>query len=297
MITQANASFVSDETVSVFAFDKFTMASPRMPALFTQQGSNKASENQGSMSGLGTFQLKTEGVGPELDQPVQQFKKEFLHQEFALGTVVERKVYDDQNFPFLQKLGGHIGTSALRTFEQLAAGVFIGAFSSGDYTTEDGAALCAAHTNKDGGNSQTNAGTSSFSYDSLGATMILHRNFTDYRGEDINIEPDLILHPSDIDQTVFEAIRSYGDPTEANLKANYYNGKLSSLSWQYLTNAADWFLIDSMMMKDNLFWYWKAVLEIFGVGDAWAGLRKIGGYFRSSHSAVDWRWAYGHNVP
>lgn len=296
-ITRANASYVSDETVSVFVFDQFGQASPRVPTLFNMQGSSTYREVKASMSGLGDFKPRVELAAPNEDQPVQQFKAEFLHNEFDLGVVVERKVYDDQQFGFFQSLGMKIGQSAMRTWEKQGALVFNEAFASATYFSEDGLSLCnGAHVNSDGGNSQSNSGTSQVTYDNVGTTMVAMRNFTDYRGNVINVEPDLILHPQAKDQAVFEIIKSMGDPTEANLKANYYNGRLSSLSWKYLdlSDANNWFLIDRMMMADNLFWYWRMVLEIFGTGDAWLGKRNIGGYYRSSHRAVDWRWVYGH---
>jgi phage major head subunit gpT-like protein len=294
-ITQSDAGFVSDETVSVFALDKFTVASPRMPSLFNQQGSNNYREVMGSMSGLSSFTAKTDLAGPDLDEPVQQFKKEFDHEEYAKGLEVERKVYDDQKFAFLQRLGGMLGLSALRTFEEQAAAVFNEAFASSTYTSEDALSLCNnAHLNVDGGNSQDNAGSTALGYDAVGTTMTAMRKFTDYRGKKIMVEPNLIVHPVDLDQTAFEIVRSKGDPTEANLKANYYAGKVSSLSWSYLTSTSYWFMCDTALMMENLFWFWKAVLEFFGDGDAWKGMRRIGAYFRSSHSAVDWRWIYGH---
>lgn len=296
-ITQTNAGYVSDETVSVFAFDQFMRASPRMPTLFTQQGSSTYREVRGSMSGLGSFQAKTQLQGPTEDAPIQQYKKEFLHQEFALGVVVERKVYEDQQFPFFQQLGSAIGLSAIRTFEEQGAAVFNEAFSSSTYLCEDGLTLCnSAHVNSDGGNSQDNSGTSALSYDNVGATMILHRGFTDYRGKKIQIEPNLLLVPINLEQTAFEIVRSSGDPTEANLKANYFNGRLAAIAWQYLTDTNNWFEIDMALMRDNLFWYWRMPLEVFGDGDAWKGLRRLGGYYRSSHSSIDWRWIYGHDV-
>ena len=298
-LTRSDAGYVSDETVSVFAFDQFTMATPRMPTLFNQQGSSTYREVNASMSGLGDFQPKTELEGPTEDKPVQQFKQEYLHQEYALGVVVERKVYDDQRFSFFQKLGAKIGQSAMRTFETYGAKVFNEAFSSSTYLAEDGLSLCnAAHVNVDSGNSQSNTGTSALSYDNVGTTMTSMQLYKDYRGNPILVDPDLLLVPVSKEQTAFEIVRSSGDPTEANLKANYFNGRLAALTWRYLDVSDDdnWFLIDRMLMAENLYWYWRVALEIFGDGDAWKGLRRIGGYFRSSHKAVGWWWVYGHNA-
>jgi phage major head subunit gpT-like protein len=298
-MTQSNASYVSDETVAVLIFDEMSQYQPRFPSIYTQQGSSAYREVQGSMSGLTDFQEKTELEDPSEDYPLQQFKKEYLHREWALSVKIDRKVYEDENFPFFQKLGNKLGQSAIRTIEKQAAAVFNEAFSSSTYHAEDALSLCnSAHVNAAGGNSQANAGTTAFGYDALNTTMTAMRRFTGYRAEEIMIEPDLIIHPVSIDRAVFESIKSKGDPDEANLVSNYFNGKVSSLSWSYLdaSDTNNWFLVDSRMMKANLFWYWRMALETFGDGDAFKGLRRIGSYYRSSHSAVDWRWVYGHNV-
>ena len=298
-ITRANAGFVSDETVSVFAFDQFMMATPRMPTLYNMQNSSSYREVSASMSGLGEFEEKGELQAPTEDRTVQQFKQEFLHQEFALGVTVERKVYEDQRFGFFQQLGTKIGQSAMRTFETQGAKVFNEAFSSSTYLAEDGKTLCnGTHVNVDAGNSQSNTGTSSLTYDNVGTTMTAMQLFTDYRGNPVLVDPDLLLVPVSKEQAAFEIIRSSGDPTEANLKANYFNGRLSALTWRWLdvSDVNNWFLIDSMLMKENLYWYWRIALEIFGDGDAWIGKRRIGGYYRSSHKAVGWWWIYGQNA-
>lgn len=298
-ITQANAGYVSDETVSVFAFDKFAQATPVMPAIYNQQGSSTYREVEGSMSGLDDFQEKTELADPSEDRPIQQFKKEFLHREFALMVKVDRKVYEDERFTFFSRLGSKIGESGIRTFEKQAAAPLNEAFASSTYLTEDGLTLCnAAHLNSDGGNSQSNSGTTALSYDAVGTTEVAMLGYKGYRGETIQMKPDLIIHPDALAQTAFEIIKSRGNPNEANLKENYFSGRLASLSWSYLdrNDTNNWFMADSMLMKENMIWYWRMVLEIFGDGDAFKGMRRIGGYYRSSHSSVDWRWVYGHNV-
>ena len=166
-------------------------------------------------------------------------------------------------------------------------------------TSEDGDTLCStAHTNVDGGNSQGNRGTSALTHPTVGATRELMRRFTGYRGEEIVIEPDLLLVPDEKEQDAWEVVRSSGDPDSANHKANFHNGRYGVIVWGYLSasDANNWFMIDSAEMRMALYWYWRIVLEIYGDGELMKGLRSIGGYFRSSHGVTDWRWVYGHNA-
>lgn len=294
-LTQATASYVSDETVSVFAFDEFIQTEPVMPALFNQKPSSAYREVMGSTAALSDFVEKTELAAPDEDTPIQQFKKEYLHTEYALQSKVERKVIDDALFPFFEEFGTKIGDSAMRTVEKDAANVFINAFDT--TLTEDGLSLCNnAHLNVDSGNSQDNLGTSSLDFAAVGTTRQLMRDFTDYRANRINVNPDMLLVPVELEQTAWEIIRSSGDPTSANNAANFHQGRYSLVVWGYLTSSVDWFMIDSRMMKQHLFWFWRMVLEIFGDGELMKGLRSIGGYYRSSRGPRDWRWVFGHNV-
>ena len=119
------------------------------------------------------------------------------------------------------------------------------------------------------------------------------RKFTDYRGNKINVNPDLLIVPEDLEQTAYEIIRSSGDPTSGNLKANFHNGRYGAVVWRELTSTTAWFMADSRLMAMNLIWYWRIPLEIFGDGALMAGTRSIGGYYRASWGALDWRWLYG----
>lgn len=297
-LTQATASYVIDESVSTLLFDQFIQSSPLMPTLYSQKASGADREKQASIAAFGSFQPKTELAEPSEDQVKQQFTKEFLHQEFALQTKIERKVIDDQRFDFVGQFGPKLGESAVRTFEELAAGPFNEAFTSSTYLGEDGQPLCGTHVNADGGNSQSNRGTTALSYASVGTTRVAHKNLTDYRGNKITIAPDLLLVPDagEMEQTAFEIVRSSGDPTNGNNVSNFHNGRWSVLVWKYLTDATNWFSIDSRLMKMHLVWWWRMVLEMFGDGSLFKGMRQIGGYFRSSSGFNDFRWIYGNEV-
>lgn len=298
VLTHASASFVSDETISVLAFDQFRMAEMQMGNLYSQRGSIKHDEDHGSMAGFTNFTAKTPQSEPDEDSPVQQFRKQFIHSEFGKQSKVDRTVIDDSRFEFFARFGPLLGQSALRTFEEYAAKTFINSFTGADGgLCEDGLSLCNdAHVNADSGNSQDNKGSSALSHSTVSSTRISMRKFTDYRGNRIAVRPDLLIVPDDLEQTAFEIVRSSGDPTSSNLKANFHNGRFGAVVWGELTSTTDWWMADSMMMMANLLWYWRIPLEIFGDGSLMKGTRSIGGYYRSSFGALDWRWVYGHDV-
>ncbi len=293
-VTAANASYVYDETVSSVAFDEFFRDPMMLGELFAVKGSSKDREKTGSIGGLGDFQAKSPGAEASEAEPVQQFSKEYVHNAFALQVKVHREVIDDQRVEFFGQLGTKIGQSASRTMEKAAASVFTGAFTT--TLCEDGLSLCNdAHLNADGGNSQDNKGTTALSNDAVSSTRELMRGFSDYEGNVISVNPDLLLIPSELEEEGFEIVRSALNPQNNNNAVNWNMG-LKLMVWLYLTDATDWFMIDRRLMKQNLNWYQRIALEVFGDGDLFKGQRRIGGYYRESHGVADWRWIYGHSV-
>lgn len=298
VLTHSSASFVADETISVLAFDQFNMADIQMPNLYSQRGSIKHDEDHGSISGFTNFTEKTPQAEPDEDSPVQQFRKQFVHVEYAKQSKIDRTVIDDSRFEFFSRFGPLLGQSAVRTFEESAAKTFVNSFTGSDGgLAEDGLSLCnSAHVNVDSGNSQSNSGSTALSFSAVGDTRVSMRKFTDYRGQKISVRPDLLIVPEDLEQTAFEIVRSSGDPTSGNLKANFHNGRFGAVVWRELTSTTNWWMADSIMMANELLWYWRIVLEIFGDGSLMKGTRSIGGYYRSSFGALDWRWVYGQNA-
>lgn len=297
---QADASYIVDQTVTSFALDQFTLSQSVMPVLFDQRGSVAYQEKEASMSGLKEFQEKTELQEPDEDKPIAQYDKTYLHREFALQVKVERKVIDDQQFPFFQKLGRKIGESAMRKMESLGAEVFTDAFTGAIHTAEDSLSLCnGAHVNADGGNSQSNTGTSELSYANLKGARNAMVRYTGYRAEEISVNPDMLLVPEGaLELTAYELVNSQLDPSSNNNTVNHHSGRYAVVSWGYLAanDSNNWFLIDSMMMREHLPWFWRIPLEIFGDGSLMKGMRSEAGYFRASLGPTDWRWIYGNNV-
>ena len=128
------------------------------------------------------------------------------------------------------------------------------------------------------------------------------RNFLNYDDDLLSVRPNALILPPDIEEDAWEIVRSTGRPDTANRAENFYNGQFELYVWDFLStgisggDANNWFMADSRLMKMNLIWYQRTPLEVFGDGNLFAGTRRIGGYFRSSHGVKDWRWIYGHNV-
>lgn len=293
-VTPENASYVADETISSVAFDEFFREPMMAPVLFNFQGSSKDQEKSGSIGGLGDFQLKTSLAESSESTPTQQFAKSYIHNEYALQTKFARSIVDDQKVEFFGKFGAKLGQSAARTMEKAGAAVFNDSFTT--VTSEDALSLCnTAHLNADGGNSQGNRGTTALSNDAVSSVRQTGRGWLDYDGEPISVNLNMLLLPPELEETGFEIIKSALNPMSALNAANWNQG-IGMIVWQYLTDANNWWMLDPRIMKQELHFYIRIALEVFGDGDLFKGQRRVGGYYRESHGASDWRWIYGQIV-
>jgi len=296
MITTSSLSYAVDEVVSMVAFETFYEETFYMPFLYDVRTSSKRRERGASFGGLGEYEVKGETAEPSEDEIAQQYEKDFVHVEYAKQVPMSRTIVDDEDWGVLADLGQQLGYMAGYTMEKLAAALFNDAFSGATYKAEDAKSICNdAHTNVDGGNSQDNSGTNTFGLSGLETTRLAMRGFKNYRGDMAPARPSLVLVPKDLEITGFELLKSVGKPDTANNNLNFYNGMMDLMVWDFLTDTNAWFVIDPRRMKQNLIWFQRIALEIFGDGNMFTGTKKIGGYFRASHGCKHWAWLYGNN--
>ena len=298
MHTESSLSYAVDEVVSMVAFESFyeDQGGFVLPFLYDIRTSSKRRERGASFGGLGEYEVKSETGEPAEDEITQQYEKDFTHVEYAKQVPTSRAIADDEEWGLLVDMGIQLGGRAQYTMEKLGAAVFNDAFGGATYKAEDGKSICnSAHTNVDGGNSQSNSGTNTFGLAGLEASRLVMRGFKNYRGDLNPARPNLVVVPKELEITGFELLKSVGKPDTANNNLNFYNGMMNMLVWDFLTDTNAWFVIDQQRMKQNLIWYQRIALEIFGDGNMFTGTRNIGGYFRASHGVRNPFFVYGNN--
>lgn len=271
-------------------------ATSRIPQLFNVTTSNKAQEHDLGVGGMGDWK-EYKGI-VEYDDLEQGFKTTYTHVEFAKGFAVERKLVDDDLYNQINQLPRGLAISAMRKREKDAASVFNNAFSA-SYLGGDSVALCGSHPySPSNASTQSNAGSTALSYDAIIATRKLMRAYEDDRGELVNIMPDTLIVPPELENTAWEILESVNKPDTANNNGNYVRSTgINLVVWDYLTDANNWFLADSMLARMYLNWFDRVPLEFamdptsdFNLISKWRG------YMRYSYGWSDWRWVYGHAV-
>ena len=295
-MTSAQLAYLLDEVTSAVFINEFTQNPQMMGMLYNMRPSMGRRERSSSFGGFGQFDEKIETQAATEEDIIQQFQKTFNHKPFAKTARISREVVDDEDWGFFEDLGMQLAAAATRTMETQGAGVFNTAFTTAEFASEDGAALCGTHTNVDGGNSQSNRLTNALTFANLQTARATSKRFTDYKGEKIFSNPSLLLVPDELESTAWELVNSRLKPGGSQEDNFFARVQMSLGVWNFLTDTNNWFLIDPMMMRRNLLWYMRTGLELYGDGDLFTGTRRTGAYFRKSHGSVDWRWVLGHEV-
>lgn len=280
-----------------------------LPMLFAMRGSGFATEEAQNYGGLPDEGWNFEDAGRiQYGEPVKGYAETFTHKEFARGVTAERKMIDDNRVPEILAATSALGDAAFRLREKAGANVFINAFSAAtsetldlygtDATGPDGVALCSdAHPRHPGDASTTdsNEGTLSLTDANVSTTRQLMQATVDLNGDLLNVMPDEILVPPELEDTALVIVRSAQDPDSANNAVNPQAGRFTVKVWHYLTDANAWWMMDSALRNQSLLWYDRIPLEFGRDTDFDTYMAKWSAYMRFSLGWTDWRFIYGQN--
>lgn len=227
------------------------------------------------------------------------FEKTFTHKEYAMGVAVERKLLDDnQTGQIVRKVRG-LGNSFGMTTAYHQSSIFNNAFSS-SYLGGDAKALCATDhpTNMNNSTSISNKGTTALSYDAVVATIAAGAALKTDRGLPMPSLYDVLYVPVGLQATAIEITNAIGKPGTANNDANFLQSRgLQVVVDPYLSDATNWFMIDSVQAKMHMLWFWRVMPELaVDPSSDFNLVAKYRGYMRYSFGWDDFRFIYGHEV-
>ena len=223
--------------------------------LFEKNTSDKAYEEDLGLSSFGLASVKNEGAPITYDTERQGFTTRYNHVVYALGFIITREIYEDDQYA---KVGAQkakaLARSMRQTKEIIAANVYNNA-TSGSYLGGDGKSLLATdHPNVAGGTfSNRIAVDSDLSEAALEQAVIDIAGFRDDRGLLIAAKPEKLVIPYNLQ---FEAKRILGADGRVATDLNDPNalkefGLFSNvITNHYLTDADAWFILTSV--KDGL---------------------------------------------
>jgi hypothetical protein len=263
--------------------------------LFNEQTSGRAVERRQGVGGMGDVPVYKGAI--EYDSFESLYRTDYTHIEYAKGIAVERKLIDDDEYGVISGRAAKLGLTFRRTIQKFAASPFINAFSA-SAAGADGVALCATNHPYSPTNAATqgNKGSLALTESAVTATRQIMLKFKDDRGEVMNIAPDTLLVPVELEEAARVIVESSQRSGTANNDANTNRGYRVVVS-RYLSDANDWYLIDSGMARQYLNWFWRVRPE-FAEDPAsdFNLVMKYRGYMRYSLGFDAWQWIYGHQV-
>ena len=98
------------------------------------------------------------------------------------------------------------------------------------------------------------------------------------------------MFPPDLYEQVYEVLASMGKVDTAENNRNVHQGQYRGIEWNYLTDTNNWFLMDSALREDSVFWVDRIPVEFAMAEDIDTKVAKWTGYARYSNAQTDWRW-------
>ena len=216
-------------------------------ALFDEETSNRQYEEDVGVTGFGMASIKPEGQAITYDEEQQAFITRYTHLVYALGFIMTREIYDDDQYDIVGKRRAEaLAFSMRQTRETVGANVYNRAFDS-NYTGGDGLEMCsAAHVNRSGGTWSNELATGAdLSEAALEQACIDIAGFTNDRGLKIAVQAEKLIIPKEL---MFEAERilnSQGRVATADNDLNALNsmGKFRQVVVNhYLTEVDNWWI-------------------------------------------------------
>lgn len=265
--------------------------------LFDTYKSSRAYEEDVGISSFGLAQVKPEGQAIAYDSESQAFITRYTPVVYALGFVMTREIYEDDQYDVVgQRRAQGLAYSMRQTKEIVASNVYNRAFNA-SYTGGDGVSLVsAAHPNYAGGTQSNKPATDvALSQAALEQACIDISKWTNDRGLRINVMPKTLVVPYDL---VFEAERILKTPYELennfnNINPIYTMGKFPGgiVANHYLSSPTAWFIRTGV--TDGMKHFERRAME-FGIdNDFETENAKFKATERYSFGWTDWRSIYG----
>lgn len=236
--------------------------------IFTTESSDRAYEEDVSVSGFGLAQQKGEGQPVSYDTEVQGFLDRYTHATYSLGFVITKELVEDDLYSKAGKRKAQgLARSMRQTKEIVAANILNRAFN-GSYTYGDGVALIVNnHPNVAGGTwSNLLTVAADLSESALESAWIQISKYTDDRGLRIAVKPKKLVVPVD---EALNAMKIMGTEYEVGTnnntinvaKAKYPGGVVTN---HYLTDTDAWFILTDV---PNGLKHFERVKDSFSMDD------------------------------
>ncbi len=263
------------------------------PQVFSEETSEKQDERVSGVTGFGLLSQTGEGETVVYEDPIQMYDTTFVHLKYTKGFKVSEELVEDDQYNVIKGKPAQLARAARRTAENSAANVLNRAFNT-SYLGGDGKPLASTtHPRSDGGTAQSNASATGVTFTDANFEVgrIAARNQLDDKGMKIQVMPNTIVVPINLEKDANILVGSMQRPGTADNDTNVYNNKYKVVSWEYLTSTTNWFLLDKQQSK--LMFYWRIKPEFKQDNAFDTGMALFKTRTRFSNGFADWRGIWG----
>lgn len=269
---------------------------PLYSQMFDVTSSGQSYEEDVEVTGFGLAPVKSEGTSTSYDSEVQGETKRYTHTAYALGYICTYEELRDGLYPVVsQRRASALAFSGVSTKETVAANVFNRATNS-SYTGGDGKSMLATdHPTTSGDQSNMLATAADFSEASVEDLVIQIRKAKNDRGLRIQIMPQRMIIPPDLEFEYARVIRSVLQNDTANnaINALRATGTFSQAPVinPYLSDVDQWFIKTNC--PSGLKFIQREAASFERDNDFDTKNAKASYYERYSVGWTDWRGVYG----
>jgi phage major head subunit gpT-like protein len=273
-------------------FESYDERAPEYTQVYNLNGSKKAKETDQHVAGLGAWPKKEPQGNIEYENINMGDEVSYVHEEYAKGISIERKLADDELYGVIDKLPKSLGKGGRVIVEQVSADILNDGFTVNGY---DGTPLFSDSHKLNG----TKGGVCDNLFDDVLSDTgikngrLLIKRLVDDAGIKIQAMADTIIVPDDLEMTLLTLLQT------DKLVGNNFNdksqifGKYKAVVMTYLDDPASWFMQDSSMNEMNFFWRVKP--EFAAEENFDTMIAKYRGYLRFSVGYSDFRGIAGSN--
>jgi phage major head subunit gpT-like protein len=288
--SSSNFAILLEPKLRKVFFEGYDELPEQFPNVFKVGSSTKAEETDFHVAGVGMWPEKESMGSIQYEDINPGLEVNYTHKEYAKGTQVERKFYDDEMYSVIEKIPKSHGRGGRATVETIAATPLNNAFTVNGY---DGVPMFSnSHPlyGNDGGTCD-NLTTGALSSANLTTALILARQQVDDAGLKIQCKPTKLIIPEDLEYTAAVILQSTQLPGGPDNDTNVLRGKLTPVILDYLSSTTAWFLQDTRF--DNLMFFWRVKPEYKREENFDTMIAKYRGYMRYVAGYSDWRGMVG----
>ena len=286
-----------ESVVDVFLQQKEKTRKDYNALLYNVQESDKSQENHLGVGSIGQMTLWTGTVA--YDEFRKGYEKGFRHSKYSKGIQFEEEIFRFKEYNKIKDGVSKLDTAIYKTLQALGVSVFNYAFDAA-FAGPDGVSLCnTAHPySPTDARVQSNAGTAPLTMANLKIAFNAMLNMVDDIGDKMFAMPNILLTGIDYRE---EALKICGpqsgdkEPFTAENDSNVYKSDLTYIFHPLITGKK-WFLIDSELMKERLFWYNARIPKIETDGDFDTEMMKFKAVGMFSNGFNDYRFIYGNDA-